>query len=150
MLILKENNCISTASGIVTLFRWLFSTQFTNLCIMLVKNFYQSLNSLFTNPVNIPANQKEPYVVRICKISLVQKQLRRGMSVFECCRFAEAVCIMVGGIAASKHQVHALLNSRQQKHRTDRQTKRARYQTVGLYRGVDSSYVSRGFSISLF
>jgi len=29
---------------------------------------------------------------------------------------------MVGGIAASKHQVHALLNSRQQKHgRTDRQ-----------------------------
>jgi hypothetical protein len=57
---------------------------------------------------------------------------------------------MVGGIAASKHQVHALLNSRQQKHRTDRQTKRARYQTVGLYRGVDSSYVSHGYNVSLF
>ena len=114
------------------------------------KKDYQRLNSLFINPVNLPINQKGPYVIRICKISSVQRQLRRGMSAFECCRFAEAVCIMVGGIAASKHQVHALLNSRQQKHRTDRQTKRARYQTVGLYRGVDSSYVSRGFNISLF
>jgi len=26
---LQEDNCISTASGIVTIFRWLFSTQVT-------------------------------------------------------------------------------------------------------------------------
>ena len=46
MLIFRRSNCISTASGIVTLFRWLFSTQVTRVtCVLTQSSFCQMVES---------------------------------------------------------------------------------------------------------